>query len=215
MSTLLHTLTKPSVTNEPPTESEQNRTEIAVIVTLIFALFLGFGIRSNALTNSRTVELGEGLPTISVPAGWIRSETEGYLFRSRNPRSPSVFDTELSVMTQGMTADENVVTVRTGLSIRRSQDLLRYRELNADPVTVNGAEGVLVTYAYIADPTRNQGAVAPPVVVQAQELIFAADNRAVIVTVVADAADWDDEEQYAQLVFDSLNVRENVQEGDE
>jgi len=211
MASLLSALTKPSVTNAPPTEGEQTRTEIAVIVTLIFALFLGYGIRNNALNNSRTVELGEGLPSISVPAGWIRSEAEGYLFQARNPRSPSVFDTELSVSAQPLGAGANIVAARTGLGIRRSQELLRYRELSADAVTVNGEEGVLVTYAYIADPTREQGAVAPPVVVQAQDLIFAAGNRAVIVTVAADAADWDTEEQYARLIYDSLNVRENAQ----
>lgn len=215
MSTLLQTLTKPSVTNDPPTAAEQRNNEIAVIVTLLFAIFLGFGIRSNAVNNSRTVELGEGLPTISVPAGWIRSQSDEYLFRARNPRSPSIFDTEISVTTRSLATDSNLNTVRTGLSLRRSQDLLRYRELSAELVTVNGEDGVLVTYAYIADPTRDQGAVAPPVVVQAQDLIFTADNRAVIVTVAADAADWDNEEQHAQLVYDSLNVRENVQEGDE
>lgn len=215
MSTLLQTLTKPSVTNDPPTAAEQRNNDIAVIITLLFAIFLGFGIRSNAVNNSRTVELGEGLPTISVPAGWIRSQSDEYLFRARNPRSPSIFDTEISVTTRSLATDSNLNTVRTGLSLRRSQDLLRYRELSAELVTVNGEDGVLVTYAYIADPTRDQGAVAPPVVVQAQDLIFTADNRAVIVTVAADAADWDNEEQHAQLVYDSLNVRENVQEGDE
>ena len=44
MTALLSRLTKPSVTNEPPTEGDLWRTEIAVVVLLAFALFLGIGI---------------------------------------------------------------------------------------------------------------------------------------------------------------------------
>ena len=100
MSTWLTTLTKPSVTNEPPSEGELSRIDIAVIITVIFALFLGFGIRNNAVSASRTVELGEGLPTIKIPDNWITGQPEGMLLQARNPRSPSIFNAEVTVITR-------------------------------------------------------------------------------------------------------------------
>ncbi len=208
MSSLLMRLTKPSITNEPPTQRDLNRNEIAVLITLVFALFLGVGIRNNSINNNRSVELGAGLPTISVPANWITSTTPDYVVSVRNPRGAGIFDTEILVAVQPLGEGENPVTVRTKLGFQRSQALLRYRELEAMPVTVDGAEGVLVTYAYVADPTREQGSAAAPVVVQAQDLIFAANGNAVIVTMAADAAHWDKEETYFDLVKNSLRVKE-------
>ena len=208
MSSLLMRLTKPSVTNEPPSLRDLNRNEIAVIVTLIVALFLGIGIRNISINNSREVSLGAGLPTISIPADWITGASPDYVILVRNRGRASIFDTEISVAVQPLGENENPVTVRTKLGFQRGQQLLRYRELEAVPVTVADAEGVLVTYAYVADPTREQGAVAPPVVVQAQDLIFAANGNAVIVTMAADAAHWDKEETYFNLVKNSLRVKE-------
>lgn len=208
MSTWLNTLTKPSVTNEPPSEKELSRIDIAVIITVIFALFLGFGIRNNASNASRAVELGEGLPTVHIPTNWISGTPEGMIFHASNPRSPSIFNAELSVTTRPLAVGEDAVAARTALGLQRTQELLRYRELNAEPVTVGGQPGILVTYAYVADPTREQGAIAPPVVVQAQDLIFpSGENQALIVTVATDAATWDKEAPAIQIIMDSLGVK--------
>lgn len=208
MSTLIHALTKPSVTNDPPSAADLRITEIAVLVTLAFALFLGMGIRNNVLSNSRAVTLGEDLPEMRVPAGWISRQVEDTVYAARNPRNASIFDSAVQVAVRPMQEGDTPVTVRSGLSVQRSRNLARYRELGAQRVTVGGAPGLLVTYAYVADPTRDQGAVAPPVVVQAQDLFFAAGDQMVIVTVAADAADWDEEESYFRVIFDSLNVEE-------
>jgi hypothetical protein len=201
-------LTKPSITNEQPSEKELSRIDLAVIATVIFALFLGFGIRNNASTASRTIELGQGLPTLEIPNNWITGTPEGLIFHARNPRSPSNFSAELSVAARPLAVGEDAVAARTAVSMNRSQDLFRYRELEAQAVTVNGQPGILVTYAYIADPTREQGAVSPPVVVQAQDLIFpSGENQALIVTIATDAATWDEEEASVQLIQNSLGMR--------
>lgn len=208
MTSLLNSLTTPSVTNEPPTQKELRRVDIAVIVTVIFALFLGFGIGNNARNASRTIELGEGLPTIQIPSNWITGASEGMIMRARNPRTSSAFNTELTITTRPLAVGEDFRTARTAVSLQRTQNLLRYRELSVERVTVNGEDGLLVTYAYVADPTREQGAIAPPVVVQAQDLIFnSGDNQAMVVTIAADAAAWDRQQAAIDLIYDSLNVR--------
>lgn len=217
MSSLLTALTKPSVTNEPPSPNEIWRNDLALLVTVLFALFLGYGIRNNAINASRTVELGPDLPAIDIPARWITGQDADYIVTARNPRSPSIFDSEVKIAVRPLRPEENMVTARSGLGVQRTQELLRYRELSADPVTVDGEPGILVTYAYVADPTRPAGATAPPVVVQAQDLIFVAPetSQVVVVTTAADAADWDAEARYFRTVHNSLNVREssNLEEG--
>lgn len=208
MTALLARLTKPSVTNEPPSAQDLVRTEIAVVVVVLFALFLGIGIRNNAVNNHRSVRLGEGLPSIAVPNGWITGQPEGTLLHARSPRTRSSFNTEMTVTARELTGEATLATVRTGLGLQRTQELLHYRELEAQAVTVNGRPGILVTYAYVADPTRDQGALAPPVVVEAQDLIFTVDNNALIVTVAADATLWEAESTYVGLIHRSLNVRQ-------
>jgi hypothetical protein len=209
MSTWVNTLVKPSVTNEPPTDAELSRIDIAMIVTLLFALFLGMGIRNNAVTASHTVELGEGLPSIKVPDDWITGQPEGLLLQATNPRSPSNFNAEVNVAVLALPPGQDAVAARTVVSLQRTQELDRYRELDADRVVVlDGTEGILVTYAYVADPSREQGAIAPPVVVQAQDLIFPVGEgeNAVIITFATDAATWDEEQPAIQLIQDSLDM---------
>ncbi len=185
----------------------------AVIVIVIFALFLGFGIRNNAITASRTIELGAALPSLKIPNNWITGTPAGVLFYALNPRSPSIFNAEVSVTTLPIAIGQDIAAARTSLGLQRTQTLFRYRELSAMPVTVKGQDGILVTYAYIADPSREQGSIAPPVVVQAQDLLFpSGENQALVVTFAADASTWDAEEASIQLIQDSLGMKnqENI-----
>lgn len=209
MSTWLNTLVKPSVTNEPPTNAELSRIDWAMIVTLLFALFLGLGIRNTAVTASNTIDLGEELPSIKVPENWITGAPEGTLLVASSPSSPSIFNAEVIVTTLPLPPGQDAVAARTVVSLQRTQELDRYRELDADKVIVlDGTEGILVTYAYVADPSREQGANGPPVVVQAQDLIFPVGEgeSALIVTVATDAATWDEEQPAIHMIQDSLDM---------
>jgi hypothetical protein len=208
MSSMLAALTKPSVTNEPPTAAELRRNDVAMWITLAFALFLGWGIANNAMNASRTTALGDGLPSIAVPARWIKGQSDDFVVYAYNPRSPSVFNTELRVAVRPLGPEETLAVARTGLGLRRSQELLRYREFSATPVTVNGEPGIVVDYAYIADPTREAGALAPPVVVEGQDLLFVRDGRLIVVTMASDTVGRDADERYYRAVYDSLNVRD-------
>jgi hypothetical protein len=208
MSAWLATLRKPSVTNQPPTHRELVRNDWAVVILIAFALFLGVGIRNNAANASRSVNLGEGLPTVQVPSNWITSTPEGMVLQVRNPRSGSAFPTEISVDSRLLGPTDNIVTVRAGLGAQHARDLFRYRELSAEGVTVNREEGILVTYAYIADPAREQGGNAPPVVVQAQDLIFPSGNQMVIITMAADTTVWDAQTPFFDILTNSLRMRE-------
>jgi hypothetical protein len=207
MASLLNALARPSVTNEPPTQAELRRNDIVMVALLIFALFLGFGIRGRQVTAARTVDLSPTL-TIDLPANWISGQSDTLLYYARNPRSPSIFSSEVSVFSRTLQPDENLVTARTNFSLRRTQELPRYRELVAEDVTVLGGEPAFrITYAYVADPSRESGAIAPPVVVQAQDLFFVRDNALYVVTVASDINIWDEANKDFSVVFDSLRLQ--------
>jgi len=179
-----------------------------VLVTLLIALFLGFGIRDTASNASHSVELGDGLPTIKVPDTWITGKSEGALLEASDPGSPSAFKAQVVVITRPLAAGEDAVAARAAVGVQHTQNLEKYRELKSVPVTVDGKSGILVTYSYVADPTREQGAVAPPVVVKAQDLIYpASDTQAVIVTVATDASTWDEEQHSIGIIQNSLGMK--------
>ena len=200
-------LTKPSPTAEPPTRQDIRRNDLLLLAFVVFCLILGWGIRGRALDHSQRVDLGEGLPTVAIPANWLTSSSEQTLFQARNPGSPSGFKAEIDATAMPIREGDTLDSTRTAVSFQRSQELDRYRELTAEPVAVLGGEpAVLVTYAFIADPTRDSGASGLPVVVEAQDLLFRAGNQWLVLSVLADANHFDAEMKNFQLVFDSLEM---------
>jgi len=74
-----------------------------------------------------------------------------------------------------------------------------------------GTPGLLLTYAYIADPTRESGSLGLPVVVKGQDLLFIANDgigdRLVAATVAADATEWDAHAEDFSAIFTSLGFQ--------
>ena len=197
-----------SVTNQPPTSRQVLRSDLATVVWIALVLLLGLALRNGALGASKSVEL-EGLPALKIPAQWMPGTAANLDFYARSPGSRSVFDTEMAVYSRPLKQEETLIGARTAWGVKRSQDLFRYRELAADTVTVlDGQQAILVTYAYVADPTRLAGAGAPPVVVEGQDLLFVYDNTLVVVSVAADAAAWDSARQEFDVIFRSLRLQE-------
>ncbi|MEX1018292.1 MAG: hypothetical protein WDZ49_01460 [Litorilinea sp.] len=221
MSALLEHLRRPSVTNEPPTAGTIRRNDVATLIWVAFVLVLGFGIRNNALSAGKVVTLGDDLLQITLPAGWVQGTRpladappaaplgpNEYAVSVWNSRSPSQFDATIDIHARHTRPGDNLATVRAALGLRRSQELSRYRELQAEAVTVlNLVPGTLITYAHVADPTRSTGALAPPVVVQGQDLIFLYREHVFRITVAADLATWETEATGFDRVFRSLSLR--------
>jgi hypothetical protein len=208
MSTWLERLTKPSPTNEPPAAGEMRRNDLLVAGVVLFALFLAFGIRNQVLNASQSVRLGEDLPRIAYPQRWREQGAEGALLRAVNAGSPSTYDSRVTVVGRPLRADELLEDARADRGIKLLSDLQGYRELSAERMTVYGDQPALVTnYAFIADPTRDLGAIGLPVVVEAQDIMFLHDGQFMVVTLEADAAEWDSEEPGFDIIRNSLRLQ--------
>jgi len=208
MASLFAALRKPSVTNQPPSAWETRRNDLTIILWFALMLFLGLNLRSCTLNASQSLALGKALPTIHYPAGWSVTKSDQLALQAKNLASPSPFDAEIDIFMRDLKDQETLDLARSAWSIRRGDDRLQYRELAAENVQLNGdTPGLLVTYAYIADPSRESGANGLPVVVQAQDLIFTQAQKMIVVTTAADANEWAEDAPYFQIVHDSLKVQ--------
>ena len=216
MNNLVARLRAPSITNRPPGRAEVLRNDLAVLVALLIALLLGLGIREQARKAHRSYDLGDGLPKIWYPAGWLSGQPGFLHFQASNPASPSSYDARVDVILRDRKPEETLDLARANWGLQRSQDLLLYREFDSTPATVlDGQPALLTRYAYVADPTRDSGASGLPVVVEGEDLLFFADNKLVVATVSADANHWEVETRHFQLVFDSLKMQPVTVEADQ
>jgi hypothetical protein len=208
MNNLIDLLRRPSLTNLPPTRFELRRNDLAVIVVVLLAFVFGLGIRNLALNASKSIALGDDLPTLRYPAGWITGQPEFLHFQAVNPASASTFDAQIDVFLRDLKTEETLDVARASWGLQRGQELLQYRELAADPVTVlNNQPALLTRYAYVADPARESGANGLPVIVEGQDLLFFHGAQLVVITLAADVNDWEAEQRHFQIVLDSLQLQ--------
>ncbi|MBX3054476.1 MAG: hypothetical protein KF753_23590 [Caldilineaceae bacterium] len=213
MSAFIEALRNPSITNQPPSASEQRRNDILMVGVVLFALFLGWGIRNNAVNAVTDFALGGQLPTLSYPATWLEAQSDGVLFRAIDPASPSTFDARVELVVRDLREGESLDSISTSWPLARTQALERFRSLSAQTIQREGEQpALLLTYAYIADPTRESGSLGLPVVVKGQDLLFVANDgigdRLVAVTVAADATEWDSHVHAFTSIFASLGIQE-------
>lgn len=212
MSVWLAALRKPSITNQPPSASQQRRNDLLMLIVILFAIFLGWGVRTNTVGAVNSFGLGSQLPTLSYPATWLEAQTDGVLFRAMDPASASTFDARVELAIRDVKEGETLDSISASWPLRRTQELERFRNLSAQVARGPDGQPVLVlTYAYIADPTRESGSLGLPVVVKGQDLLFIANDgvgeRLVAVTVASDATEWSAHADVFAEIFASLGVQ--------
>ena len=212
MSALLNVFRNPSITNEPPTATEQRRNDWAVIILILFAILLGWGMRNNSVNAVKEFTFQGGIPTIAVPAPWITTQGEGVLLRAYDPASLSTFSSHVELASRPLRSGEDLSLINISWPLKRSQELDRFRTLSSQPVIgPTGEAALLLTYAYIADPTRESGTTGLPVVVKGQDLLFVVGDESarqlVALTTAADATHWDAEAHLFRRIHDRLGVR--------
>jgi len=201
-------LIKPSPTNEPPTPREQLRNDLAVAATVIFALVLALGIRNQVYNAANVASLNAGAVRIAYPERWVMRAADDSGFTAIRFGSPSVYDTRVEVSSRPLNANETLDLARFDRGLKLAAELPGYRELEAAEMQVlNGAPAIVTTYGFIADPTRDAGATSLPVVVEAQDVTFAHDGLLYIVSLRADAVDWEANAHSFAIITDSLRLQ--------
>lgn len=207
MSSLIDSIRRPSITNVPPTRSEQRRNDLIMIALILFAILLGWRIGLNARNAVESVSLGGQLPELSYPALWLVDNSDDVFFRALDPRSASAYDARVEVFSRELRENETLDSIGVSWPLRQSERLERFRHLNSQVV---GDSALRISYAFLADPTRASGALGIPVVVRADDLLFVANdgssNRLLVISTAANASHWDAYQNRFERVFASLGV---------
>jgi hypothetical protein len=202
-------LIKPSPTSEAPGPREQLRNDIAVTVTVLFALFLALGIRNQVYNANKLASVNEGDLRIAYPERWVLRADDNTGFTAVHLGSPSTYDSRVEVTSRLLNPGETLELARFDRGLKLASGLSGYRELEAAQMEVlNHVPAIVATYGFVADPTRDAGATGLPVVVEVQDILFAKDGRLYVVSLQADAVDWAANARDFAIVTNSLQLQE-------
>jgi hypothetical protein len=182
---------------------------------LVWALVAGMiviGLLVRTIFVARTVEITAGNLSVAYPADWISMTTEDpydVLARSEpmmsDPFPANVRITQLPVTEVSTTAD-SLDDFALKWSDRQTEDLVGYRVLSIEPVSVQGTDAAQINYAYIAEPLLG-GPSAMPVVARGQDILIRQDATLTVVRFVADADAYDGLTATWQHILGSLKMQ--------
>ncbi|MCW5843409.1 MAG: hypothetical protein KIT77_19320 [Caldilinea sp.] len=207
MALWIDRIIKPSETNEASAASDQIRSDIAVVVTVLFALLLALGIRNQVYSASNTAMLDDGALRFAYLERWVARQGDESSFSAVNLGSASTYDARLEVTSRPLREGESLELARFDRGLKLASSLDSYRELEAAEMQVlNGVPALVATYAYVADPTHASGAPDLPVVVEGQDVMFVLGDRFYVVALTADATEWEAGARDFAIVTDSLRL---------
>lgn len=174
--------------------------DLAVVALVIVALAGGRLLREAAL--SRATPFTAGDLSGRYPAGWTRETGDDPLLRVRDPRGGET-GAFLELRTRALAAEANPILVLDALTLERAGRETAYQTLSTDQVTVGGKAAVSRTFTYVS-VNRNPYLERLPAVMKGVDLVLKDDDRAVIVTFVDSADDFDAGYRYFLAFVESL-----------
>jgi hypothetical protein len=173
----------------------------AVIVVVAIALILGLVLQEATLSQTDSFS-GSGVSG-RYPANWVRETGEDPLLRVHDPRGGE-FNTVLEVRSRPLAAEANPILVLDALAYERSAQVVAYKTLSTDQVSISGKAVTRRSFTYVYQD-RNPYVDRLPVVVQGQDLALPdEDGRVVVVTLLASADDFAANYRYFRALVESL-----------
>jgi len=159
-----------------------------VILLVIVCLLAGWVVKSRV--EGRTASFSEPESGISFdyPANWLGLPEKGAIVAMTDPLSPGEPDATLVVKALPRSVTRDMMTLGIQVSSGRADTLTLYRMESMRPVSLNGAPGIRIDYAYATDPAGvSSGAAATPRVVRAADVVVTKGDRAYVFTFSAEA----------------------------
>jgi len=175
----MNTTTKPSLGDR--------YSDWAVIILTVVAVLLGWLYMSSV--QSRSIPFVAGGVKGQMPAGWLTDQADKGVVLHTTELGGSGFGTTYQLEVLPVTGGISPEQVASLYSIQRAQNLNTVRVLDQQDVTVNGKNGVKITYAYV-DASSDLTRVDVPVVVHGADYIFVAGDHAVVASYHASADNY-------------------------
>ncbi len=174
--------------------------DLAVVALVAVALIAGWLLREAVL--SRATPFTVGNLSGRYPAGWVRETGEDPLLRVRDPRGGET-GAVLELRTRALAAEATPALVLDALALERASREAAYQTLSTDQVPVGGKTATSRTFTYVS-VNRNPYLERLPVVMKGVDLVLQDGGRAVIVTFMDSADDFDAGYRYFLAFVESL-----------
>lgn len=180
------------VVGESAPERSDRWAHLLVILVAIAGLTFGFFLKDQTLTRTATFrDLAAGV-LAQYPAGWLLDQGGSYLFRVRDPKSPT-FRTTLQVAIIAIGEDAAARNILDSLTLERAQTLAAYRVLStSDYVLPEGDNAIRLEYVYV-ESESNPFLKSIPSVVRGVDIVTIKRGQAIIVTFRVEAGLFDEE----------------------
>ena len=176
--------------------------EITVIIVTIIALLAGWFYKSGVENSSIPFNM-EGI-TAQAPKGWVQSEPSGDELLRATDRSSNGFSTTYTLRKIPLAADASASQVSSLLTLKYGQDLLAFRLLDQQAVTVFNKTAYELSYVFVeSNPNLTHKNI--PSVVRGADYIFVNGNYAVVVSFWADEKNYDLDLNRFHLFLESVN----------
>lgn len=168
-----------------PTPAEFRRNDWSLALTALLAVLIGLVLRVVITTQTNTYAI-PGAANIVYPANWVSNTAVGDdLFSVSNPRSGSTFATRMAFLSTPLAADQSLSDAVIQWTLDLSAEREHFRNIASEATRVGNADGVKVTYAYVADVSGSRSQL--PVVIQATDTLVLVNNQIYILRYEADA----------------------------
>lgn len=174
--------------------------DLAVVMLVVVALIAGWLLREAVL--SRATPFTVGGVSGRYPAGWTKETGDDPLLRVRDPRGGES-GALLELRTRALAAGANPAMVLDALTLEHASQTTAYQTLRTEQVTVGQGAATSRTFTYVS-VNRNPYQERLPVVMKGVDLVLQSNGRAVIVTFVDRADDFDVSYRYFLAFVESL-----------
>lgn len=156
----------------------------------IVGLLIGVFLRDSALLATVRYTNNQAGITAEYPANWLIDESGDYILRVRDI-SRRGFKTTVQVSVRPVNVITSARNVFDALNLNRSQTLAAYEVLSEELFTLpNEVPATAMTYTFV-DTQDNPFLQSLPVVVRGLDILTIRGGQALVITLLADAADYE------------------------
>lgn len=182
---------------------------LLVAIALLAGWFLKISIEGRAETFT------DGNISLSYPATWFRepmAAAQGLALKASDLHSASLYRPAVALqLTQAAPAlpdtEDRLTPTVTTWTFGNSQKLSNYRVLSTEHVDIAGQKAIRIDYTYVSEPIASPYRRALPVVVEAVDYVILSQDQAYVVTLAADAHDFEQAQDQFETILNSLSFK--------
>jgi hypothetical protein len=207
------TMTTATITAKATKTTRSEEPEWIVLVVVAVALLAGWFLKLSV--EGQTETFSDGTISLSYPTTWLREPAlpgEALVMKASDLHSTSLYRPNIAIhLTQAAPAlpgaDDRLTPTVTTWTFGNSQKLSHYRVLATEKVEIASQPAIKIDYTYISEPIASPYRRALPVVVEAVDYVILNQDQAYVVTLAADAQDFEPEQGRFKTILSSLSFK--------